>query len=51
MLLEAWKGFEYENGDEKGISYVEGRMPKRIKKRRRIETPDGVSWDNIYMSC
>lgn len=43
MLLEAWKAFEYEHGDEKSQIYIESRLPKRIKKRRKIETPDGVS--------
>ncbi|CAL8072243.1 unnamed protein product [Orchesella dallaii] len=50
MLLEAWKAFEYENGDDKNISYIESRMPKRIKKRRKIETPDGTEagWEEYF---
>lgn len=42
MLLEAWRAFEYENGDEDSQNKIEERMPRKIKKRRKIETPDGV---------
>ena len=42
MLLEAWQGFEYEYGDEASRNAVANLMPKRVKKRRRIQTQDGV---------
>lgn len=42
MLLEAWQGFEFEYGDEASRSAVVNLMPKRVKKRRRIQTQDGV---------
>jgi len=50
MLLEAWKAFEYENGDDRSQNYLESRMPKRIKKRRKIETPDGTEagWEEYF---
>ena len=44
MLLEGWKAFELEHGDEETRKKVEEKMPKRMKKRRKIETADGVSF-------
>lgn len=46
MLLEAWQEFEYEYGDEGSRNAVVNLMPRRVKKRRRIQTQDGVC-DNI----
>lgn len=43
MLLEAWQAFEYEHGDEASRNAVTNLMPKRVKKRRRIQTQDGVN--------
>ena len=37
MLLENWRDFELENQDEESIKKVSNLMPKRVKKRRRIE--------------
>ncbi len=37
MLLEAWRDFEEENGEDEDRKKVRDLMPKRIKKRRRIE--------------
>lgn len=42
MLLEGWKAFEYEHGTPETRKAVEEKLPKRIKKRRKIETADGV---------
>jgi hypothetical protein len=42
MLLESWKDFEDKNGDEERKERFEQRMPKRIKKRRKVQTEDGV---------
>lgn len=44
MLLEAWKAFEYEHGNLESQTKIEERMPRKIKKRRKIETTDGVSF-------
>ena len=47
MLLEAWRKFEQQTqatGDEQktsAVAAVEKRMPKRIKRKRAIETEDG----------
>lgn len=42
MLLEAWQEFESDYGDEDSQKAVQNLMPKRVKKRRRIQTEDGV---------
>lgn len=49
MLLEAWKAFEYEHGTEETIEKIEQKMPRKIKKRRKIETADGVSIESLMM--
>ena len=43
MLLEGWKAFEYANGNDENIKTVLEKMPRKIKKRKKIETADGVS--------
>ena len=50
MLLEAWQEFEYEYGDESARNAVANLMPRRVKKRRRIQTQDGVSYINVCIS-
>lgn len=42
MLLEAWRDFELQFGDETSLASVTNLLPKRVKKRRRIQTQDGV---------
>lgn len=46
MLLEAWRAFEYEHGVQESQNKIEERMPRKIKKRRKIETTDGVCFQN-----
>uniref|UniRef100_A0A915KUN6 Crooked neck protein n=1 Tax=Romanomermis culicivorax TaxID=13658 RepID=A0A915KUN6_ROMCU len=50
LLLEAWKEFEAENGDDSSKAEVDNEMPKKIKKRRKIETEDGTDagWEEYY---
>lgn len=43
LLLEAWKDFEKEKGDEDSVSKIMEKMPRRIKRRRRVVGEDGVS--------
>lgn len=45
MLLEAWQDFEYDHGDEASRNAVLNLLPRRVKKRRRIQTQDGVSYE------
>merc|ERR1711994_1227427 len=40
LLLESWVEFEKENGDDKSMKKVEYLLPKRVKKRRKIESED-----------
>jgi crooked neck len=42
LLVENWKQFEQENGEEDKIKYVNSLLPKEIKKRRKIQSEDGV---------
>jgi crooked neck len=40
-VLNAWEEFENEHGDEDGLRAVQGRKPKIVKKRRRLEGERG----------
>lgn len=43
MLLEAWRDFENEKGDDESRKKIVEKMPRRIKRRRRVAGEDGVS--------
>merc|ERR1712130_1068447 len=47
---EAWADFESEEGDEKSQAQVGDLMPRRVKKRRKIETDDGSDqgWEEYF---
>ncbi|KAL4401360.1 NineTeen Complex (NTC) component [Malassezia pachydermatis] len=42
VLLEAWKAFEMEHGDEARVEHVQSKMPRVVKKRREIPGGDGA---------
>lgn len=42
-LLQTWKSFEKEHGDEENLEKVSKMMPKRIRKRLHYISEDGVS--------
>lgn len=42
LLLEAFGDFENEFGDDKSREKITAKLPKRIKRRRRIVSEDGV---------
>jgi crooked neck len=46
LLLESWKTMEEEFGSSEQVKKVEEKMPRVVKKRRRIEE-DG-SWEEYY---
>lgn len=49
MLLESWRDFEREQSDDEALKKVNDLMPKRVKKRRKIEQDSdapGVSGDS-----
>lgn len=50
MLLETWRDYEDENGDERSRKNVADLMPRRIKKRRKIQTEDGTDagWEEYF---
>ncbi|CAB4025163.1 crooked neck 1 [Paramuricea clavata] len=50
MLLESWKQFETTSGDEESLELVQKKMPRKVKKRRKIETDDGsdAGWEEFY---
>nr|CAB3233887.1 crooked neck-like protein 1 [Phallusia mammillata] len=50
MLLEAWKKFETEHGDETSQNQINRLMPKRVKKRRKVTTEGGIDagWEEYY---
>ncbi|PSN43330.1 Protein crooked neck, partial [Blattella germanica] len=47
LLLEAWRDFESQHGDEESVKNVMQKMPRRVKKRQRVQADDGVS---LYIS-
>ncbi|KAK2719496.1 protein crooked neck-like [Artemia franciscana] len=49
-LLEVWAEFEQEYGDEETVDKVERLMPEKVKKRRKIQTEDGVDagWEEYF---
>ncbi|KAH9422110.1 Crooked neck-like protein 1 [Dermatophagoides pteronyssinus] len=50
MLLEAWLEFETKYGDEKSLASIRKQMPKKVKKRRKIQTDDGsdAGWEEYF---
>merc|ERR1712173_92393 len=40
LLLESWVEFEKEHGDNNALTKVENLVPKRVKKRRKMESED-----------
>ncbi|XP_066016438.1 crooked neck-like protein 1 [Pocillopora verrucosa] len=50
MVLEAWKEFENEYGDESSQEKIKKKMPRRVKKRRKVQTDDGsdAGWEEYY---
>ena len=42
LLLETWRDFEAEHGDDEARAKVQKLMPGKLTKRRRITTADGA---------
>ncbi|KAF7992069.1 hypothetical protein HCN44_001394 [Aphidius gifuensis] len=49
LLLEAWLEFESEIGDEESRAKVSAKIPRRVRKRRRLVGDDGSDdgWEEI----
>ncbi|XP_046981813.1 protein crooked neck [Schistocerca americana] len=50
MLLEAWRDFEKHHGDADSVAGVQARMPRRVKKRQRVQADDGSEegWEEFF---
>ncbi|XP_034183780.1 pre-mRNA splicing factor crn [Osmia lignaria lignaria] len=50
LLLEAWRDFENEKGDDETRAKIIEKMPRRIKRRRRIVGEDGSDdgWEEVF---
>ncbi|XP_076661694.1 pre-mRNA splicing factor crn [Halictus rubicundus] len=50
LLLEAWRDFENEKGDNETRTKIMEKMPRRIKRRRRIVGEDGNDdgWEEVF---
>lgn len=50
LLLEAWRDFEKENGDDESLEKVLKKMPRRVKKRQKIvsETGETEGWEEVF---
>lgn len=53
MLLEDWLQFEASENqgglDSQGAKHVKAKLPKRVKKRRKIEqSGDQEGWEEYY---
>ncbi|CAO3649778.1 unnamed protein product [Cunninghamella blakesleeana] len=50
LLLEAWKDFEENYGDEETLKVVKDKEPKVVKKRRKAEdsTEDNIIWEEYF---
>ncbi|XP_044598097.1 protein crooked neck [Cotesia glomerata] len=49
ILLDAWKDFEMDKGDEDSKKKIMDKMPKRIKKTVKVMGEDGMEgWQEIY---
>lgn len=50
VLLEAWRDFESQHGNEESFEKVIDKMPRRVKKRQKIVSETGVEegWEEIF---
>ena len=54
LLLEAWRDFEMAHGDADSQETIRRKMPKKVKKRRRVQREDGSEggweeyWDYVF---
>ncbi|KAF7993240.1 hypothetical protein HCN44_006300 [Aphidius gifuensis] len=50
LLLEAWLEFENEKGDKESRTKVSAKIPRRVRKRRRLVGDDGSDdgWEEVF---
>jgi len=53
VLLEGWKKFEEENGDDEDVERVQARMPQVTKRWRKLESGDmeECAWLILLSDC
>ena len=51
MLLEAWKDQEEKIGDEEMTEKVRSKLPRRVKKQRRVKVSNGETEEEGGMLC
>lgn len=49
MLLESWRDFEKQCGDNTTRGEINKKMPKRIKKKRLLHDEEGVYYYSLYV--
>jgi len=50
LLVESWRDFEKTFGTPDSIAAVAAKKPRRVKKKRRLQTEDGedAGWEEYY---
>lgn len=50
VLLEAWRDFEMQHGNENTYNKVIEKMPRRVKKRQKIVSDSGIDegWEEVF---
>lgn len=54
IFLESWRDFEKEHGDENSLAKIVKKMPRRVKKKRKVYREDGSDggweeyWDYMF---
>ena len=50
LLLESWLQFEQKHGAAADIKAIQGKMPKKVKKKREITREDGTNegWEEYF---
>ena len=50
MLLESWLNLENQHGDSESIAEIQKKMPRRVKKQRKIYREDGsdAGWEEFW---
>lgn len=50
LLLDAWRALEQEKGDAASVKNVEGKLPRRIKRKRMRKDDDGndLGWEEYF---
>lgn len=50
LILDAWRDFEKDHGDEDSLDTVLKKVPRRVKKRQKIvsETGETEGWEEVF---